>query len=248
MNSLGPPPARNASTAPRRKYYFIAAVVMVFLVPVAFIALSPFAKHNIKALPIYGPRLGTDANGDTVYATLPEFSLIDANGKPFTRADLEGRIHVADFFFTTCPGICPRLSSAMMELQDEIADYEGVFLVSYTIDPRHDRPDTLQAYAERYQANPQKWRFVTSHDSTTAPIYNLAKTGYLQLVSDEGGAASENGYLHSNRLVLVDPDLRVRGVYRAFSDATGPTELKRLKDEIKVLMNGEYRGKVKPMP
>jgi protein SCO1/2 len=213
----------------RRGRLRAAVVLGVLLVPVVLFALMRFSKQHYKTLPILGER--KLAGTDTLYHALPAFNLVNQDGKPWAADSLRGRMHVADFFFTRCPGVCKELSKGMAEVQKEVQyGYDkarDIRLVSYSIDPRRDSTAALRDYAARYNAKPGLWTFVTGERKQ---IFELLEKGYLVPVADEvkGG---EDGFFHSNFFVLVDPDLRIRGVY----DALQQSERKRLLDEIKVL-------------
>ncbi|MCS6895037.1 MAG: SCO family protein [Bacteroidia bacterium] len=203
---------------------------LVFVLPFVIWLVLSTGKNHYKQLPKYGPHQITPT-GDTIWHTLPKFSLLTQDSVVFTSDSLRGRIHVADYFFTRCPGICPRLSHSMAKLQDFLRDKAfSVKLVSYTVDPEHDTPATLREYAERYQADPRLWTFVTGPETT---LYRLATQGYLIPV-DKGPDTSkgELGYIHSDMLVLVDPQLRIRGFYSGLDSA----QVRKLMDDINILL------------
>ena len=155
-----------------------------------------------------------------VLGQLPEFTLLESGGRTAGSADLKGAIWVADFIFTRCTGICPVLTSAMGALHHELAGHRlgGVRLVSFTVDPLHDRPDVLKAYAASHKAPTDKaptddWWFLTGDRAT---IHALVRDGFRLAVADAPpGSTPAEGELvtHSDRLVLIDGELRVRGYY-----------------------------------
>ena len=116
------------------------------------------------------------------YGTVPEFVLLNQDGKNFGSAQLRGKIWIADFIYTTCPGPCPMISSRMSELQKPL-EKTDVHLVSFSVDPAKDTPQVLRGYAERLQAEPGRWDFLTGPQST---IYNLSRSGFKLAVSDGG--------------------------------------------------------------
>lgn len=241
MNEETSPEPEQLDRSPRR-FLRVGAVLVVLFLPVAIILLMRFGStQHFKVLPIYGEREAR-APGDTVYHTLaavafPVDSLQTQFGAPWATDSLRGRIHVADFFFTYCPGICKKLSASMQAVQKDVQfawDKTGdVRLVSYSIDPRRDSLPRLREYAKRYEAKPGLWTFVRGPLPNITPI---AMRAYLLPLQLEGGM--EDGITHSEMLVLVDPDLRVRGFYNGLEER----ERKRLTDEIKVLRH-EYRQK-----
>lgn len=156
-----------------------------------------------------------------VLGEVPEFHLIESNGAPFSQADVAGRPWVADFIFTQCPGICPRMSSEMQRLQEawKARDSGPVTLVSFSVDPKNDTPDVLRAYAQRYSAGPQ-WRFVTGE---RAALYQLVFDGFKLPMAERSQAEAADGeglITHSDRFVLVDQKLRIRGYYQGTDRAS----------------------------
>lgn len=210
--------------------------LLVFLLPLLVWLLLSTGKNHYKQLPRFGEH-EVRASGDTVWHTLPPFSLLNQDSLPFTEDSLRGWIHVADYFFTRCPGICPQLSRSMAKVQAFLADKPvRVRLVSYTVDPGHDTPGVLREYAALYQADPHRWTFITGADTT---LYRLAVKGYLIPVDKAADTTQgELGYIHSDMLVLVDPDLRIRGFYSGLDSL----QVRRLMDDINLLLL-EYRNR-----
>jgi protein SCO1 len=147
---------------------------------------------------------------------VPPFQLIDQNGQPFGSQQLLGKIWIADFVYSTCPGPCPMISSRMSETQKPLRDTD-VKLVSFSVEPQHDTPAVLREYAARLNAQPGRWQFLTGDKAT---IYRLSHDGF-KLATGEGGAA---GPIHSTRMVLVDRSGVIRGYYDA-TDADAVTRL-----------------------
>jgi len=143
------------------------------------------------------------------YGTVPAFQLINQNGQPFGSAQLAGKIWIADFIYTTCPGPCPMISSRMSELQKPL-EKTDVHLVSFSVDPEKDTPEVLRSYAERLQAEPGRWDFLTGPKSV---IYKLSHDGFKLAVSD--GSDAQGIPVHSTRMVLIDRYGEIRGYYDA---------------------------------
>jgi protein SCO1/2 len=143
------------------------------------------------------------------YGTVPIFQLINQNGQSFGSAQLNGKIWIADFIFTTCPGPCPMISARMSELQKPL-EKTDVHLVSFTVDPARDTPKVLLGYAEKLQAEPGRWDFLTGAPST---IYNLSEKGFKLAAS--GGSEEIGRPVHSTRMILVDRHGKIRGYYDA---------------------------------
>jgi protein SCO1/2 len=152
------------------------------------------------------------------YGTVPDFQLVNQNGRSFGSAQLIGKIWVADFIFTTCPGPCPMISTRMSELQKPL-EKTDVHLVSFTVDPIKDTPEVLRGYAEKLRAQSGRWDFLTGDQSV---IYHLSREGFKLAVSD--GSAEAGVPVHSTRMVLVDRHGEIRGYYEA-TDADAVTKL-----------------------
>jgi protein SCO1/2 len=151
----------------------------------------------------------------SAYGNVPEFQLINQDGNNFGSANLRGKIWIADFIYSTCPGPCPMISSRMSELQKPL-EKTDVHLVSFTVDPAKDTREVLRTYAERLQAEPGRWDFLTGAQST---IYNLSRNGFNLAVGEEKGVP-----IHSTRMILVDRYGAIRGYY----DAVEPDSLTKL--------------------
>ena len=143
------------------------------------------------------------------YGTVPEFVLMNQDGQNFGSAQLRGKIWIADFIYTMCPGPCPMLSTRMSELQKPL-EKTDVHLVSFSVDPAKDTPQVLRGYAEKLQAQPGRWDFLTGPQST---IYNLSRNGFKLAISD--GTEEKGIPVHSTRMILVDRHGAIRGYYDA---------------------------------
>ncbi len=143
---------------------------------------------------------------------LPDFTFTERAGQQVTRETLLGKVWVADFFYTTCPGPCPMMSSRLSALQEKLAGREDVRLVSISLDPAKDTPAVLQQYAERFKAGPN-WLFLTGGKEAT---YDLAQKGFKLAVADVRN--SPEPITHSTKLVLVDRSGWVRGFYEGVGD------------------------------
>jgi protein SCO1/2 len=166
---------------------------------------------------------------------VPPFILTERSGRTITNQDLRGKIWVADFIFTTCPGPCPLITADMAKVQDAVAGDPRVQLVTFTVDPQADTPEVLAAYANKFGADPNRWWFLTGPEK---PLYDLIKNGFYQVVQDNHGQPLEPGeYIvtHSTRFVLVDSD----GVVRASYDGLGPDGRADLLQGIRMLEKEE---------
>jgi protein SCO1/2 len=152
------------------------------------------------------------------YGRVPPFQLVNQNGQPFGSVQLTGKVWIADFIFTSCPGPCPLISTRMSELQKPLENTD-VHLVSFSVDPETDTPQVLRGYAEKLHADPKRWDFLTGSKST---IYKLSHDGFKLAVSDGGDA--DGNPVHSTRIVLVDRHGQIRGYYEG-TEADAMTKL-----------------------
>ena len=152
------------------------------------------------------------------YGTVPHFQLVNQNGRLFDSMQLAGKIWIADFIYTTCPGPCPMISTRMSELQKPL-EKTDVHLVSFSVDPEKDTPDVLRGYGEKLHADPERWDFLTGPKSA---IYKLSHDGFKLAVSD--GSDEAGIPVHSTRMVLVDRHGDIRGYYEAM-EADAVTKL-----------------------
>ncbi len=176
-------------------------------------------------LPILGQRQLVD--GDTVYHTIPPFSFINQDSQVVTNATFAGKAYVVDFFFISCPTICPMLTKQMKRIYDRFEDEDRLLLLSHTIDPKHDSIPRLANYADNLGVSTDKWHFVTgSQDS----IYAIADDYFSIAVEDPSVAG---GFDHSGRLILVDSN----GHIRAFCNGTEQKSVDEFMAEIEVLLS-----------
>jgi protein SCO1/2 len=148
------------------------------------------------------------------FKTVPEFTLTSQSSQEFSSRNLAGKVWIADFVFTNCSGPCPRMSSQMRQMQTGLREYAAVRFVSFTVDPARDTPEALAAYAQRYQADPERWHFLTGPRET---LHQLMREAFM--LGDVSGNLE-----HSTRFVLIDQHGRVRGYY-ASSEPDGIRKL-----------------------
>lgn len=212
------------------KYRIFIGIFLIFTA----ITLSLFynALKPQKTLPIYNP---SDVNPELVdstvqyvskYHTIADFSFTNQNGKTITQKDYEGKIYVADFFFTTCGSICPKMTTNLVEVQKAILHNPKVMLLSHTVFPEVDNVAVLKAYAIKNGVNDTKWNLVTGDKKE---IYTMARKSYLAV---KLGKPSElYDMVHTENFVLVDAKRRVRGFY----DGTKKEDIQKLIEDIHFL-------------
>jgi len=158
---------------------------------------------------------------------IDEFSFVDQEGRTITNQDFDGKIYVADFFFTTCPGICPQMTDNMKILQEKYKHDDKFKLISHSVTPWLDTVAQLKRYADLYEVDPSKWHLVTG---PTDAIYNLARQSYFA-EKEIGLQLTEDDFLHTENFLLIDPKRRIRGIY----NGTVSDEIDRIEHDIKIL-------------
>ncbi len=164
------------------------------------------------ALPIALAMRATPSQPLPELGEVPPFTLTDTDGQPFGSDALAGKVWIADFMFTSCPTICPVLSTNLSRVQDELKSRElgdDVILVSISVDPERDTPDVLEEYGKRFGAEPGRWRFLTGERTA---IWTLCRDGFHLPVQDNPGNTAEP-ILHAGKFVLVDQTGTIRGYY-----------------------------------
>ncbi|HEX2617408.1 MAG TPA: SCO family protein [Flavobacteriales bacterium] len=221
----------HAPASKRKKIVLLC--VLLGIVPVGFLVMRT-GKHTFKKLPYIGER-EVNAPGDTTFWTVPPFSFTDQNGRPFTNKDVEGKVVIADFFFTRCGSICPRMSLEMQQLQFKLDDpaFKEVVFLSHTVDPEHDTPDVLREYARKMQADTVRWKFLTGDAKT---IYRQGNIGYLLSAGPNADSTAAEQFVHSPQFVLVDMHQHIRGMY----DGTVTSSVDSLVVDLKMLLKEEH--------
>lgn len=215
--------------------FFIALLVTIFF--------SIYSLMNRKDLPIITPR---DVNPELVDSTVQHigykhtiapFKFINQNGKVVTNKDYEGKIYVADFFFTTCQTICPKMTTNMTWLQEQIKNNPKVKLLSHTVFPDEDTVEVLKRYAKERGVIDSKWNLVTGKKEE---IYKIARQSYL--VVKTGQPEELYDMVHTENFVLVDQKGRIRGFYDGTlldEEKEGVKNVKQLLEDIEFLSNQE---------
>ena len=180
--------------------------------PIIWVVINKTGVHYSKKLPIYFER-ELDAKGDTIYHTIDNFKLVNQYGDSVTLDTYKGKILLVSFFFASCETICPKMNGYIgTHIYREFAKDTNIRFLSFTVDPTNDSPAVLLKYAESFYAN-NHWQFLTG---SKTQIYNLAANSF----KIPGAEDVHNGLFHSNKIVLVDKQKRVRGVF----DTNGQNE------------------------
>lgn len=205
----------------------VFGIVSMGIMYLFYNALKPKAS-----LPIYQPTMvDTQLVDSTVqhvkkYHQIADFKLLNQNGQTITEEDYKDKIYIADFFFTTCPSICPIMTEHMVEIQKAIIDDPKVLLLSHSVTPEIDSVPVLKQYALKKGVIDSKWNLVTGDKKQ---IYELARKSYL--VAKDDGDGGPFDMIHTENFVLVDSKKRIRGFY----DGTDPKDIEKLLEDLKIL-------------
>jgi protein SCO1/2 len=203
----------------------------LLLLPLIALAIScgapPEKTSEVAELPILGERY-VDDNQDTVYHSIADFAFVNQVGDTIRKEDMAGKIYVADFFFTTCPTICPIMKKEMLRVYEQFKGEPNFRILSHSIDPTHDTQAVLKDYAEKLGVpNAATWNFLTGDQEK---IFEIGQTSYMTTaMADE---LEPGGFLHSGAFLLVDQEGRIRGVY----DGTKTEQVDRLLADIPKLL------------
>ncbi|GLB48483.1 SCO family protein [Neptunitalea lumnitzerae] len=215
---------------------FLSILLVITFLAIYYFLSKP-GREAAERLPIFQP---TDVNEKLVdstvqyikkYHTIANFKLVNQNGDTITQKNYDGKIYVADFFFTTCPGICPIMTANMADIQKEILNNNHVMLLSHSVTPVQDSVPQLKKYAIEKGVNDSKWNLVTGDKKQ---IYALARKSYLAAESDGDGGPYD--MVHTENFVLVDTKKRIRGFY----DGTKKEDIQKLLIDIKKLEKEEF--------
>ncbi len=212
------------------KYKFFG--IVLFFLSTVIIFLFYNALQPPKKLPVYQPNMVNSELVDSSlqfkkkYHRIADFSLTNQNGRTITQEDYKGTIYIADFFFTTCPTICPIMTKNMADIQQKIMKDQEVLLLSHSVTPEIDSVAQLKKYAVEKGVNDSKWNLVTGDKKQ---IYELARKSYMAVKTDGDGGPFD--MIHTENFILVDKERQVRGFY----DGTDKEEITRLLKDLEVL-------------
>lgn len=185
-----------------------------------------------KRLPIYGEREVVEKDGktDTIYHSIRDFTLLNQDSAEISNQYFDGKIYVANFFFTNCPTICPVTQQNLKRVYEEFKNDDRINFVSHSVDFKYDSPAVLKEYAEKLGVSGNQWQFLSG---SKRDIYQLSDD-YLTLVQEDENAPG--GYEHQEYFILIDPDRQIRGAY----NGTDMFQIKELIKDIPILME-EYK-------
>lgn len=189
-----------------------------------FVACSSASKENndSEVLPYYGDSTFTPKWYLTTkeipqgFHRIPEFNLVNQNGKEITEKEVEGKIYVTDFFFTSCPGICPKLTTNMSLVQNEFIEDDEILLMSHSVTPNYDSVSVLKKYAETKGVMTGKWHLLTGDRDH---IYELGRNAYFA-EENLGQQKGVDDFLHTENFILVDKNRYIRGIYNGLNKSS----------------------------
>jgi protein SCO1 len=210
----------------------------ILLAALGFLVMNCSTKNSSEdadlPLPILGNRQVQEFEmegktiKDTVYHKIADFSFTNQEGKEINNSSVEGKVYVADFFFTSCPTICPIMKTQMLRVYDKFKDQPDFLILSHTLDPTHDTPDLLKDFADKIGVEDDKtWHFLTGDQEK---IFEIGQTSYMTTAMAD--QAEPGGFLHSGAFILVDQKGHIRGVY----DGTKEDQVDRLMNDIPKLL------------
>lgn len=214
------------------KFKIFGIVLLVLSVIIIYLFYN--ALQPVKLLPVYSPVM---VNSELVaeeiqhvrkYHTIADFSLTNQNGEIITQEDYKGKIYIADFFFTTCPTICPIMTKNMVDLQKALGKDSDVMLLSHSVTPEIDSVAQLKKYTIEKGVDDRNWNLVTGDKKQ---IYELARKSYLAVKTDGDGGPFD--MIHTENFILVDKDKRIRGFY----DGTKKEDMDKIMADIEILKN-----------
>ena len=198
------------------------------LIPIFLLIWACDGEKGSESLPIYGNTVYNEA--DTIYHKIEDFVLLDQDSTIITNASMSDKGYVADFFFTSCPTICPKMKAQMLRVYERFEGNEEVGILSHTIDPSYDTIPLLNDYAARLGVSSKQWKFLWGYQDE---IYDLAEGSYMSIADEDSNAPG--GYVHSGAFLLVDKERRIRGIY----DGTVADQVDILMSDIDKLLK-EY--------
>ena len=213
------------------RYKYLIFFIIIFTI--SGVSMFKYVLTPEKKLPIYSPSMVSSELVEEEllhvkkYHKISDFNLLNQNGIEVSHNNYDNKIYVADFFFTTCPSICPIMTGNMVYLQNEIKNDEIMF-ASFSVTPEIDSVEVLKKYALEKGVNDKRWNLMTGDRKE---IYNLARKSYL-VVKDNPEAGSHD-MIHTENFVLVDKERRIRGFY----DGTNIEDMNKIISDIKILLD-----------
>jgi protein SCO1 len=205
------------------KWKVLGILFLLIGAPIIWVIVNKTGVHFSKPLPYYYER-ELNAKGDTIYHTIDDFKLVNQNGDSVTLENYNNKILLVSFFFASCESVCPTMNRYISEhIYREFSKDTSIVFLSFSVDPHNDSPAVLLKYAKDYNAG-SNWQFLTGSKAT---IYDLAANSF----KIPGAEDQHDGLFHSNKIVLVDKQRHVRGVF----DTNGQNEKSQTIDAVRAL-------------
>jgi protein SCO1 len=205
--------------------FFLVAMIL----PAAAYVLFSYYERKIQRLPVLG---GSElVNHSRVDHTVEDFNLANQDGMVLSKSRWSDKIVVADFFFTHCTSVCPRMTASLKKVSAEFKNDEALMIGSFSVDPERDSVSQLKSYAQQFSLETKNWDLFTGNKKE---IYRLARNGFMIVATDGDGGPDD--FIHSEKLVLLDRQHRIRGYY----DGTSDKEVKQLILDIKKLKHEDW--------
>ena len=208
------------------KSYWIITFLLITL-PFLVYGVVSWYQNRFDSLPIYGATTKS-SSGESIYHAVEDFTMINQRRQVINWENFKNKIVVANFFFTSCPGVCPNMMDHMKKVQETFVGDDALAFISFTVDPSRDQSERLKWYEEKHMIDDRNWNLLTGDKKE---IYRLARKSFYLSASDGDGGA--NDFIHSDQLVLIDKQKHIRGYYEGTSDQS----IERLIHDIKKLEN-----------
>lgn len=209
-----------------KKHTTFLYTLILIVVPVIAFAAVTMIKNKYEKLPVYNSTVNTNEQETSHF--IQSFTLTNQDGKTFSDVDVNNKIYIADFFFTSCTSACPKMTQHLVLVQNAFSNDNDVKLISFTVDPETDSAQRLKWYAGVFKIDTNKWNLLTG---SKKEIYKLARESFFVSASDGDGGPDD--FIHSDKLVLIDKQKQIRGYYTG----TDESSVEQLIHDIKKLEN-----------
>lgn len=218
-----------------KKGVLISVIIVIIGIAIAYQMNTAAAERRV--LPVIQPAdvksemVDVELAGKAIGHRVGKFEFTNQNGEEISLDDVKGKVFVAEYFFTTCPTICPIMNEEMKRVQERFKNNPDVKILSFTVDPENDTVEAMKVYAEEHNAIDGQWHFLTGDKEE---LYRVARQSFFVLKPAEAKNLGDAGsdFIHTNNFVLVDQNLRLRGYY----DGTNSEEVESLMEDIELLL------------
>ncbi len=198
---------------------------LLIVLPLIAFSVVRWYQDSHTPLPVFG-KTTIDSNGEIIQHQISSFTMMNQDDQIYSSDVLKNKIVIANFFFSACSSVCPKMMSHIKSLQNDFADDTSIAIISFTVDPKRDNSERLYKYASNYNINKKRWNLLTGDKKE---IYKLARNSFYLTASD--GDGGDNDFIHSEQVILIDKYKRIRGYY----DGTDDKAMEKLQNDIKKL-------------